>query len=56
MKAHNKVGGMPVHLQDLDDHVRSSSEEYSAKGGDVVGEIDGEIHPKMEKMKTCYWF
>ena len=21
-----------------------------------MGEIDGEIHSKMAKMKTCYWF
>ena len=36
--------------------MRSSLEEYAAKGGDVVGEIDGEIHLKMAKMKSCYWF
>ena len=36
--------------------MRSIYEEYAAKGGNVVGEIDGEIHLKMAKMKTCYWF
>ena len=40
-------------FQELDDHVRISYEEYSAKGGNVVAEIDSEIHPKMVKI---YWF
>ena len=31
-----------------------STTEFAAKGGDVVGEIDGGIHSKMTKMKTCY--
>ena len=22
----------------------------------MVGDIDGKIHSKMAKMKTCYWF
>ena len=30
--------------------MRSSWEEYAAKGGDLVGEIDGEIHSMMSKI------
>ena len=31
--------------------MRSSWEDYAAKGGDLLGEIDGEIHSKMSKIK-----
>ena len=56
LQVHQEVGGVACIFQDLADHVRSISEEYAAKSSDVVGEIDGEIHLKMAKMKTCYWF
>ena len=44
VQAHQDVGGTARTFQELADHVRSSEEEYAAKGGDVMGEIDGEIH------------
>ena len=56
VQVHQEVGGTDHTFQELADHVRSISEEYAAKGSDVVGVIDGEIHSKMAKMKTCYWF
>ena len=49
MQVHQEVGGIARTFQELADHVRSSYEEYAAKGSDVVGEIDGEIHSKMAK-------
>ena len=52
----SRGGGTARKFQELNDHVRSSEEEYAAKGGDVVGGIDSEINSKMAKMKTCYWF
>ena len=44
VQAHQEVGGTSRTFQELADHVISSSEEYAAKGGDVMGEIDDEIH------------
>ena len=44
VQAHQEVGGTARAFQELADHVRSSQEEYAVKGGDVMGEIDGEIH------------
>ena len=44
MQAHQEVGGTTCTFQDLADDVRSSWEEYAAKGGDMMGDIDGEIY------------
>ena len=52
LQAHHRVGGIPRTFQDLADRVRNIKEEYAVKDGDVAGEIDGEIHSKMEKI---YW-
>ena len=53
VQSHQEVGGDARTFQELADCVRSSSEEYAAKVGDVAGELYGEIHSKMEKI---YWF
>ena len=39
-----EVRGTACTFQDLGDHAVSSQKECAAKGGDVAGEIDGEIH------------
>ena len=51
MQAHQEAGETPRKFQDMGDHARGSYEEYTAKGGDLVGEIDDEIHSKMSKIK-----
>ena len=57
VQAHQDVGEGAVYiLQDLDEHERSSYEDYTTKGGVVVGEIYGEIHSNMAKVKPWYWF
>ena len=56
VQAHQEAVKTARTFQDLADNSRSSQEEEYAKGGDVAGDIDGEIHLKMAKMKTCYWF
>ena len=45
-------GGASCTFTNLDDHARSSYEEYSAKGGNLGGGVDGEIHSNMTKLKT----
>ena len=52
-QAYQDVGGDARTFQELYDHARSSYEEYAAKGDNVAGEIDGEIH---SKMTNIYWF
>ena len=56
MQAHQEMGETARTFQELVGFVRISQEEYAAKGGNGVGLIDYEIHLKMAKMKTCYWF
>ena len=46
------MDGTARTFQDLDECARRNSEEYSTKGGNVVGDIDGDIHSKMAK---GYW-
>ena len=53
LQAHQEVGGASLTFQEMADNERSSYEEYTAKGRDVVGGIDGKIHSKMAKI---YWF
>ena len=53
VQAHHEVGGMPVHFKSL---LIILEAVRRGKGGNVVGEIDGEILLKMAKMKTCSWF
>ena len=52
MQIHQEVGGTARTSQDLAGHVISSQDEYAAKGGNVAGEIDGEIHSKTAE--TCW--
>ena len=49
MQTYQEVGGTNRTFQELSDHMIISKEEYATKGGDVAGEIDGNIHLKMEK-------
>ena len=51
MQVHQEVRGTASKFQDMDDNVRGSYEEYTAKGGDLVGEIDDEIRSNMSKIK-----
>ena len=51
MQAHQEAGGPARKFQDMGDHARGSYDEYTAKGGDLVGEIDDDIHLKMSKIK-----
>ena len=51
VQAHQEAGGTARKSQNMGDHVRGSYEEYTAKGGDLVGEIDDKIHSKMSKIK-----
>ena len=44
VQALQEVGGTARTFQELVYHVRNSYEEYAVEGGDVMGEIDGEIH------------
>ena len=50
MQAHQELGGNAHIFQELVYHVIIIQEEYAAKCGNVVGEIDGEIHLKMAKL------
>ena len=50
VQSYQEVGGDARKFKDLAYHKRISLEEYSPKGGDVAGEIDGKIHSKMEKI------
>ena len=49
LQAHQEVGETACTFQDMDDRARISQKEYAAKGGNVVGGIDGKIHSKMAK-------
>ena len=48
---HQEAGGTACIFQDLVEHVRISKEDYAAKGGDFMGDIDYEIHSKISKVK-----
>ena len=50
LQAHQDAGGTDHTFQDLADHSRISNEDYAARGGDVAGEIDGNIHLNMVKI------
>ena len=49
MQVHKEVEEIARTFKEIADHVGSSSEEYATKGSDVKGEIDDQIHSKMEK-------
>ena len=53
LQSHQEVGGASLTFQEMADNERSSYEEYTANGDDMVGGIDGKIHSKMAKI---YWF
>ena len=51
VQALQETGGAARTFQELAEHVRSSQEEYAAKGVDLEGKIYGEIHLKIAKIK-----